>query len=153
MLFRSVSTVTVCASEAPHNVNDHGSATPEGIVTTVAGTAATVGSNNIYLGGEPLVVLGPEHAAILAAAGMSKEDVRQELHRRLRLSFSRVGKGLHGFYRGRRGAFNLGPEVTEVPYFDDARQILIAVAGGAGLHSMVVPSFGGESLSVTERIT
>ena len=42
--------------------------------------------------------------------------------------------------------------MTEVSYFDDPRQILIAVAGGAGLHSMVIPSFGGETLSITERI-
>ena len=65
------STVTVCGSEAPHNVNDHASSTPEGIVTTVAYTAATVGHNNIYLGGEPLIVLGPEHAATVAAVGWS----------------------------------------------------------------------------------
>mgnify|MGYP003333378041 CR=1 FL=1 len=147
------SAVTVHAGEAPHNIQDHGSRTADELLLTIADTMNITGNNNAGLCGEMLLVLGPEHAAILAAAGMSKEDVRQELHRRLRLSFSRVGKGLHGFYRGRRGAFNLGPEVTEVPYFDDARQILIAVAGGAGLHSMVVPSFGGESLSVTERIT
>src|SRR5215813_5210629 len=46
------STVTVCGSEGPHNINDHGSSTAEGIVATVAGTAAIAGSNNIYLGGE-----------------------------------------------------------------------------------------------------
>lgn len=147
------SAVTVHAGEAPHNIQDHGSRTADELLLTIADTMNITGNNNAGLCGEMLLVLGPEHAAILARDGMSKEDVRQELHRRLRLSFSRVGKGLHGFYRGRRAAFNQGPEVTETPYFDDARQILIAVAGGAGLHSMVVPSFGGESLSVTERIT
>jgi hypothetical protein len=68
-----VSAVTVCASESPHNINDHGSFTPEGILTTVAGTAATVGSNNIYLGGEPLVILGPEHAATVAAGAGARQ--------------------------------------------------------------------------------
>ena len=40
------STVTVCGSEGPHNINDHGSTTPEGIVTTVAGAAAVARSNH-----------------------------------------------------------------------------------------------------------
>src|SRR5262249_23091215 len=61
------STVTVCGSEGPHNVNDHGSTSPEALLHAVVGTAATTGSNNIYLGGEPLVILGPEHAQTIAA--------------------------------------------------------------------------------------
>ena len=146
------SAVTVHAGEAPHNIQDHGSRTAKELLLTIADTMNVTGNNNAGLCGEMLLVLGPEHAQILARDGMSKQDIREELHRRLRLEFSRVGKGLHNFYRGRRAAFNLGPEVTEVSYFDDPRQILIAVAGGAGLHSMVIPSFGGETLSITERI-
>ncbi|HET7339889.1 MAG TPA: hypothetical protein VFL90_00380, partial [Methylomirabilota bacterium] len=59
---RDASTVTVVGAEAPHNVNDHGSTTAPALLRALAGTAATPGSNNVYLGGEPLIVLGPEHA-------------------------------------------------------------------------------------------
>ena len=91
------SAVTVHVAEAPHNIQDHA-------------------SNNAGLCGEMMLVLGPEHARILAKDGMSKNDVREELHRRLRLQFSRVGKGLREWYRGRWPAFNAGPEVTEISY-------------------------------------
>jgi hypothetical protein len=34
------------------------------------------------------------------------------------------------------------PGTTHIPYLDEASQIQIVVAGGQGLHSMVMPSFG-----------
>jgi hypothetical protein len=83
------SCVTVCACEAPHNVNDHGSTTPEALLLALAGTATTPGNNNIYLGGEPLIVLGPEHAQTLAAAGWSKGDVKRAIWERARQPLSR----------------------------------------------------------------
>ena len=112
----------------------------------------TTGNNNAGLGGEMMLVLGPEHANILAKAGMSKEDIRVELHRRMRLRFDRLGVGVRNWYRKRRAAIDVGPEVLEIPYLDDPKQIVIMVAGGPGLHSMVIPSFGGMSTSVIERI-
>ena len=80
--------MTVCGSEGPHNVNDHASSTAEGIVATVASTAAIAGHNNIYLGGEPLIALGPEHAATVAAAGWSKDDFKRALWERARVPLS-----------------------------------------------------------------
>ena len=83
------STVTVCGSEAPHNVNDHGSTTPEALLLALAGTAATTGSNNIYLAGEPLVILGPEHAQTLASTGWSKSEAKRRLWERVRVRLDR----------------------------------------------------------------
>jgi hypothetical protein len=99
-----------------------------------------------------LLVLGPEHARILANDGMSKDDIRKELHRRMRFRFERISVPLRNWYRNRRPAINVGPEVEEIPYLDDPAQILVMVAGGPGLHSMVIPSFGGMSKSTLERI-
>src|SRR5262249_22932095 len=73
------STVTVCGSEAPHNITAHASTTPRAIVATVSSVAATVGSNNISLGGEPLVLLGPEHAATAASTGWSKDEFKRQV--------------------------------------------------------------------------
>ena len=42
----------------------------------------------------------------------------------------------------KRKTFNVSPGTTHIPYLDEASQIQIVVAGGQGLHSMVVPSFG-----------
>jgi hypothetical protein len=146
------SAVMVHAGEGPHNMQDHGSRTADELLMTIADTMNITGNNNAGLGGEMVVVLGPEHARILAGDGMSKDDVRQELHRRLRLDLSRFGSGLRAWYRKRRPATDVGPEITEIPYFDDWRQILVMVAGGPGLHSMIIPSFGGMSRSTIERI-
>jgi hypothetical protein len=120
---------------------------------TFAGTMAVLGANNAGMGGEMLLVLGPEHARILANHGMSKDDIRAELHRRMRIRFDSMGVALREFYRNRRASFNLAPDVEEISYFDDASKIIVLVAGGPGLHSMAIPSFGGTTRSVTERVS
>ncbi len=150
---RADSAVMVHAGEGPHNMQDHGSRNSEELLNTIADTMNTVGNNNAGLGGEMLVALGPEHARILAGDGMTKDDVRQELHRRLTLDLDRFGSGLRAWYRKRRPSTDVGPEVKSIPYFDDWRQILVMVAGGPGLHSMIIPSFGGMSRSTIERIS
>jgi hypothetical protein len=149
---REVGTVTVCASEAPHNINDHGAATPEGIVTTVAGTAATVGSNNVYLGGEPLLVLGPEHAATVAAGGWSKADFKRAVWERAQVPLSRFDPAnLERFAVIHPAGFKDRPPETLAPIARAWSDIMVVVAGGAGKHSVLIPTFGA-TRSVTRRI-
>lgn len=147
------SAVLVHGGEAPHNLQDHASATPKELLMTFASTMAVLGNNNAGMGGEMLLVLGPEHARILASHGMSKDDIRAELHGRMRLRFATMGVALRNFYRNRRPEIDVGPEVEEIPFLEDASKLLIVVAGGPGLHSCVVPSFGRSTLSVLEPIT
>jgi len=140
------STVTVVAAEAPHNVNDHSGITAEGILTTIAGTLACQGNNNVlYQVGEPLVVIGPEHAKTIARDGLSKKEVREFLFERARIpkrAFSR---------EHREQRFPDFPEDALIPIARRAEDIMIVVAGGAGKHSMAVPSFG-DSLAVTRPV-
>ena len=147
------STVTVCGSEAPHNVNDHASNTARGIVATVAGTAAIVGHNNIYLGGEPLVVLGPEHAATVAADGWSKADFKRALWERARVPLSAFSpENIERFSGIDPEGFRDRPSDHLVPIARDWRDVMVIVAGGAGKHSAVIPTFG-MTRSVTVRIS
>ncbi|HWO03456.1 MAG TPA: hypothetical protein VNQ54_01600, partial [Methylomirabilota bacterium] len=149
---REISTVTVCGSEAPHNINDHGSSTPEGILTTVAGSVATVGSNNIYLGGEPLVILGPEHAATVAGGGWSKSDFKRALWERAQVPLARFDpSNLERFAVIHPAGFKDRPPETLAPIAREWSDIMIVVAGGAGKHSVFVPTFGA-TRSVTVRI-
>ena len=149
---RDAGAVTVCGSEAPHNINDHGSSTPEGILTTVAGTAAVVGSNNIYLGGEPLVILGPEHAATVAGGGWSKDDFKRALWERARVPLSRFDpSNIERFAVIHPAGFKDRPPETLAPIARQWSDIMIVVAGGAGKHSVFVPTFGA-TRSVTRRI-
>ncbi len=146
------STVTVCGSEAPHNINDHGTVTPEGIVATVVGTAATTGSNNIYLGGEPLIVLGPEHAATVASTGWKKDDFRRAV-------WEAAGVPRGGFTSENLARFeSIYPEGFTDRSPDAVlriarhwRDIMVIVAGGAGKHSAFIPTFGA-TRSVTRKI-
>jgi len=149
---REDSTVTVCGSEAPHNVNDHASNTAEGIAATVAGTAAIVGHNNVYLGGEPLVVLGPEHAATVAAAGWTKDDFKRAVWERAQVPLSRFAPENIARFAGMQvEVFRDPPPDGVAPVARDWRDIMVIVAGGAGKHSAVIPTFG-MTRSVTRRI-
>ena len=146
------STVTVCGSEAPHNVNDHASTTPEAMLMTLAGTAATTGSNNVYLGGEPLVILGPEHAGTLALTGWSKADVKRRLWQRIRIRLDRFSaENLARFATIDAAAFAGRPGDAEIPWCASPDDLMIVVAGGPGKHSALVPTFGA-TRSVTVAI-
>ena len=88
------STVTVVGAECPHNVNDHESITAEGILTTIAGTVAITGSNDVVCAdqAEPLVVIGPEHAATVAGGGYSKADAKRFIYEHAQLPLGKFSK-------------------------------------------------------------
>lgn len=138
------SAVTVAGAEGPHNINDHVSRDAEGLLATIADTMAVMGSNNFYLRGEVLVVLGPEHAATLAGEGLSKADVRRALHERARKSVRELSRG--GMWGMRDWPPGLearaGDAGALIPLVDRPEDILVVVAGGAGKHSSYLPTFG-----------
>jgi hypothetical protein len=148
----SDSTVTVCGIEGPHNVNEHYGSTAEDILLTVAGVLATPGSNNSYLGGENLVVLGPEHAAVIARDGLSKDDVKQFLVERAIIPSHHIGPGQRKNFRERLPDRLIGANGEGGMHIaGSTADIMLVVAGGAGRHSAIMPSFGS-TRSVTQRI-
>jgi hypothetical protein len=149
---RSASTVTVAGAEAPHNVNDHGSTTADALLLALAGTAATTGNNNVYLGGQPVVLLGPEHAATIAGSGWSKAELKRRLWERARVrldQFSAENLARFGVIAPER--FVGRPPGAEVPWCVSPEDLLVVVAGGPGKHSALVPTFGA-TRSVTVAI-
>jgi hypothetical protein len=147
------SCVTVCGAEAPHNVNDHASTTPGAMLMALVGTAATTGSNNVYLGGEPVFILGPEHAQTLALTGWSKAEVKRRLWERIRIRLDRFSpENLARFATIDPVAFApVRPGHDEVPLCASPDDLVILVAGGPGKHSALVPTFGA-TRSVTVAI-
>ena len=150
---REASTVTVAACEGPHNINDHESKTAEGILKTVAGTVATTGQNNAHHASDPFVVFGPEHAATIAAEGLSKQDVRRYLYENARIALGRFAS--ENVERRLRKKFperyaNSGPD-TPVTMVQRPEDFNIVVIGGAGKHSAYIPTFGG-TRSVTRAL-
>ena len=148
----TTSTVTVAGAEAPHNVNDHGSTTAEALLLALAGTAATTGSNNVYLGGQPVVVLGPEHAATIAGSGWSKAEFKQRLWQSARVPLDRFSaENLARFAVIAPERFVGRPPGADVPWCVSPDDLVVIVAGGPGKHSSVIPTFGA-TRSVTVAI-
>lgn len=142
------SVVTTLAGEPPHNINDHGSNTGEGILKTIAGTMAQAGSNNVYLNGPMFVVFGPEHAQTVARDGFTVETVQAYLQEHSKVHVSRISdENLESWVGQDRHAIG--------DYYFPAAEpsdIQIAVAGGPGKHSAFIPAFGNTAASTT-RIT
>ena len=146
-------TVTVVGAEAPHNINDHESLSAEGILTTIAGTMATTGSNDVFYASQPVVVMGPEHAKTVADGGFSKADAKRFLQERATLPLFKFSK--ENIERRFKVAFKdryaHATEETAVPAVQRAEDIIIAVIGGAGKHSAYIPTFGATK-SVTRAL-
>jgi hypothetical protein len=141
---REATTCTVIAAEGPHNVNDHESITGEGILTMIAGTMTTTGSNNTYYAGQPVVAFGPEHAQTCAVDGMSKADVKQWLFERATLPLGRFSAESieRRFRRKQAEQYADAPLDAAVRLFQKPEDLVVIVTGGAGKHSAFIPTFG-----------
>jgi hypothetical protein len=141
---KEASSVTVIGAECPHNINDHESLSGEGILTTIAGTMAITGSNDIYYSAQPVIVMGPEHAKTVANDGFSKADAKRFLQEHANLPLGKFSKEnierrFRVTFEERYAKAGLDAPVYAVQNADD---IIIAVIGGAGKHSAYIPTFG-----------
>ena len=150
---RETSTVTIVGAEGPHNINDHESVTAEGILRMTCGTVAITGSNNPYYAGEPLIAFGPEHAATVAAGGYSKADVKRHIfeHATVPLGSFSLENVERRFRVKFADRYANADGDARVPMAQRAEDIMIRVLGGAGKHSMYIPTFG-ETRSVTRAL-
>lgn len=145
-----VSTVTVCGAENPHNLNDHISNTAEGILTMMCSSIAAIGTNNAYLYGEPILCVGPEHAAILQRDGYGKRELREYLFTHARIPRAEwQSAGMFGMPGSGNNHF---PNDHALPMFRKPDYLMIIVAGGAGRHSCWLPTFGAGTRAVTRAV-
>ena len=133
------SVVTVMSAEPNHNLNDHGSTTGEGLLTTFAGGIASPAANTISAKGPYFIVLGPEHAATLARDKWTVEAIQQFLYDKARVPLTEVSMENRARYE-EAGHMPENDSYRVAPTPDD---IHVAVAGGPGKHSAWIPSFGG----------
>jgi hypothetical protein len=144
------STVTVFAAEGPHNINDHDSTDGQGILKTIASTMSTAGNNNlVFFSGEPVLMLGPEHAAAIAGEGFTKEQVKDYIFKNARVPLKNISEG-HINYRSKQperyGEF-INNEMLPLAKKED---IVIMVIGGAGRHSCFIPTFGINNMVIKQ---
>ena len=147
------SVVTVIGAEAPHSVLY----SPTGEVAEdaqrlghlLAIGLANLATNNAQLrNGAAVVMLNPEHAAVFQKANLSRQAVQQLLH----------GHCQHDSEQLQAVAGGFAPKGTEarlLPAFRSHEDILVLVAGGTGLYSMVMPTWcAGPHVNrfVTQRV-
>lgn len=133
------SVVTVIGAEGPHSVvhvpNGDDPKDHERLLEVLAIGLANLASNNGALGqGGGTVVLNPDHARVLARAGLDRRAVMDRLADVAVTPWSEI--------RRVAPAFVPPGEPTGVRRaFRDPADILVLTAGGAGLYSMVMPSW------------
>ena len=146
------STVTAVPMEGTLNMNTHSKDGHE-IVRVFAATMMHPPSNEYVHGSEPWLLIGPEHAEILARAGYDKPALRQALWEQSKMPAGAMAQ--RDFERTRTSRAqelgSIGPD-TLLPIARAPDDIRIVVAGGPGTHSVYVPNFGNaRSVSVAIR--
>ena len=120
----------------------------------IAHSLATLGNNNIGLGGgEVMVIVSPEHAGIIVKEGLGKKEVKQFIFEKARLPWKLV-KIVDSTNRAMlpKWADTDNPEEM-IPLVDTYEDIIVVLAGGPGRFSMGLPGWGGlGGLSVTKKI-
>ncbi|HEX7126076.1 MAG TPA: hypothetical protein VF406_09910 [Thermodesulfobacteriota bacterium] len=136
------STVTVVAVEAPHNLNDHVSKTAQNLMSSLCHGMAAMTMNNAYLHGDVLLLLGPEHAATIAADGWSKRDVKRFVYENARIPLHKLKLGGMWDMRNWPKWFNTVDDHAMIPMVEEPDDVLVAVVGGVGKHSAFLPTVG-----------
>jgi hypothetical protein len=145
------SAVTVIGASGTLNMNSHAK-DAEDLLRAIADSMTFPTSNDYHFGGQPWVILSPEHAEVLKLAGFSKLEVKRRLWEQSMLAASRFAAKDYA-----RACHTRGPELgkielqTRLPISVKAEDIGIIVAGGPGTHSVYVPTFG-QTRAVTRAV-
>jgi len=136
--------VTVGAFEGPHNIHELTASTGEEMMHMLVSALSSTGHNNIMRRGDLFLVLGPEHAAVLANDGWDRKRIRERLSADAGTPARTVTDANYAFINDNRrqdvpppDRLNGRHELCETP-----DQIRIVVAGGPGKHSSWLPTFG-----------
>ena len=156
MLFRSglareTSAVTVVGAAGTLNMNTHAKDATD-VLRVIAESLVHPTSNDYWIGGEPWIVLSPEHAHILQREGLGKADVKRRLWEQSKMAAGRMAvKDFDRTVVARTGELGTITKDTMLPISTGPEKIGIIVAGGPGTHSVYVPSFG-DTLAVTRAV-
>jgi hypothetical protein len=146
--------VTCVMAEGPRLCFDDVSQEPERLLTGIADSMSVMGSWNMHARSDMVVAMGPQHAAICAATGMTRADA----HRRLIELAGRKVRDLKGggnWRRERALAQSIGIDPDDddcfVPAIKDPADLQLIVAGGWGPCSAVFHGWSGGSRAVHGR--
>jgi hypothetical protein len=150
------SVVTVVGTAGIVEVVDSSSRDRDDLAQTFAHSmriAGTLGGGAMLGGGEPLLVMPPEQARMLAQAACSKEQFKTRIWEKAVMPLADLSPAVRTHLLGRVGeqAAGQGAEamlrVAEKP--DD---ITIVVTGGVGIKAAYVPTWGGCTRAVSRLV-
>lgn len=145
--------VTVFSCEAPHSVLCYGTARQ--MLATLVSSLTTLGSNNVHVMGETLVVLNPWQARQFHQEGWSKQDIKMYLWQHARIVLGQI-KAVDAL--GIAGQFwpkwvDVEDESFLVPLTARPEDIHLVVAGGDTYFAAICPGWGGfGGFAVTKEV-
>ena len=143
--------ITCAMVESPRLCFDDVSQEPARLLTGLASSMADMCSWNMHTRSDMVVVMGPQHAALCANAGLS----RAEVHRRLCTMAGRTVRELKGggnWRRERALAFPIRVDPDDdacfIPALKDPQDLQLLVAGGWGPCTAICHGWSGGSRAV-----
>jgi len=144
---RDTTCVLVLKAEPPHDIIDFLSQDGRDLLDTITHCCTTLGSNNAYLPGSLIVVLTPDHARMLADAGLDKDQIRQHIHLRAVNEVPMIRN--RGIVPVRPPGFD---QLHPMPVTRSPQDVEIVVAGGKGGHSAVILPWALHSEAIVEPV-
>ncbi len=126
--------VTLFAGEGPHTVVDQKSRTPESLAGSFAARLRGLHHPKLVVAFDALLVVGPEHARVFAAAGWDRDRLHDELQARLQIAGDQLVAGADGIAEGMPSAF----ADSVLPKFRPGGIIIVHAGGAAGLFSAII---------------
>ncbi len=130
--------VTVCAVRGIYSFVEATQESGEGVLETLVNSVKAVGISAYHYqlrGSSPILVLGPEHAAEIAAAGFSRRDVKQYLFDNARMPLGQLRERGHYGERAWPPEWETQPDDYRIPLATEPDKFIVVVAGGDGRHS------------------
>ena len=137
------SAVTVVSASGSLNLLDTADDAEE-LLWAFARSIAAPCANDSLWGGTPMLVLGPEHASLLADAGFDREAVQRFVWERSTVRAGEITTQNRNSFLvpSRSPVYGSIGDDTEIHVADRPEDLLVVVAGGPGTHSIYLPTFG-----------
>ncbi len=145
---RGESAVTAFGAHGTHNIHAGNPPTAGDLADFLAAAMINLGVNTFVLnGGEPALLLSPDHARLLASSGYTRQSLQEHIFQKARAPLRQFPKNLRDIIEQRGNAIG-----EMAPLIKEPRLLNIIVVGGAGgLFSTFVPVLG--YAAVTKRIS
>jgi hypothetical protein len=147
------STVTVIGASGVVEVVDAHSSASTSVLMTLAHSmtiAGTIGGSYLLGGGEPLLLITPEHANLIAQE-YTRRQAQQFLFDTARLPLQHLAPETAKRIRDDRETEGL-PTEAPIRIADCPEDIMLVVVGGTGIKSAYIPTWSGTTRAVTRPI-